>query len=116
MTPGEAGRVLAKAAAFDQRTVGHADALAWAEALDGIDHADALAAVTGHYRVSTSRIMPADVRRLANEERLRTQNDRIATSPTCEHGVVGGEILRLCALCRRESVQAEPSTSRRETP
>lgn len=65
MTPGDAARVLAKAAAFDQRTVGDADIAAWAEALDDIDLGDALAAVTRHYSTSTDRLMPVHVIRIA---------------------------------------------------
>lgn len=62
MTPADAARVLAKAAAFDQRTVGEADVRAWHEALSDLDAGDALAAVTRHYRQRTERIMPAHVR------------------------------------------------------
>lgn len=67
MTPGDAARVLAKAAAFDQRTVGAADVAAWHEALSDLDAADALAAVARHYSTSEQRIMPVHVRRLARE-------------------------------------------------
>lgn len=63
MTPAETARVLAKASAFDQRTVGQADVLAWHEALADLDFADAMAAVTRHYADHTERIMPAHIRR-----------------------------------------------------
>jgi hypothetical protein len=80
MTPAEAARVLAKAAAFDQRTVGRADAMAWAEALEDVAPDDALAAVARHYRDSTDRIMPAHVNRItdeiARERRRREIGDR----------------------------------------
>lgn len=69
MTPGDTARVLAKAAAFDQRTVGQADVAAWHEALADLDAADALAAVTRHYAASEQRIMPVHVRRLATDLR-----------------------------------------------
>lgn len=63
MTPADTARVLAKAAAYDQRTVGHADVLAWHEALGDLDPTDALTAVTRHYRDNTDRLMPAHIRR-----------------------------------------------------
>lgn len=69
MNPIDIGNVLAKAAAFDQRTVGQADILAWHEALQDLDAGDALAAVTRHYASSEQRIMPVHVRRIATELR-----------------------------------------------
>lgn len=64
--------VLAKASLFDQ-AFAHPDlgiAVAWAEALQDIDPADALAAVTAHYsQPSPNRIMPGDV--LAGVKQLR---------------------------------------------
>lgn len=69
MTPAEAAKLLAKAAAFDQRTIGRADALAWAEVLADISFDDALDAVTTHYAESTERLMPAHVRRIAVSRR-----------------------------------------------
>ena len=69
MQPADAAILLAKCAAFDNRTVGRADAEAWAEALDDVRLPDALAAVTVWYRDNRERIMPADVRRLVAEAR-----------------------------------------------
>lgn len=76
MTPSEVARVLAKASAFDQRTVGAADVAAWHEILHRVELADALDAVRDHYTGSTDRLMPADVVRLARlsrDERRRRQ-------------------------------------------
>jgi len=70
MRPHEAAELLALAAAFDQRTVGEADALAWAEALGNINQADARTAVTEHYRHETRRLMPVDV--LTGVRRIRS--------------------------------------------
>lgn len=64
MTPAEVARVLAKASAFDQRTVGQADVLAWHEVLGDLAFADAMAAVSKHYADRTERIMPAHIRSL----------------------------------------------------
>ena len=81
MTPQDVGRLLAKAAAFDQRTVGDVDVLAWCEAIGDLDAADALAAVSRFYATVTERrIMPGDVRTLAAEidrERRRQQREAI---------------------------------------
>jgi hypothetical protein len=57
--------VLAKAAAYDRRTVGEADIMAWHEAIGDLDVVDALQAVAAHYRDSTDWLMPAHVRRIA---------------------------------------------------
>jgi hypothetical protein len=67
MTPADVARVLAKAAAFDQRTVGSADVAAWYEAIGDLDAGDALAAVTRHYRSADQRIMPSHLRQLVAE-------------------------------------------------
>lgn len=65
MTPAEVIDVLTKCAAYDQRTVGEGDVLAWYEILDRTDVADAFAAVRLHYAESRDRAMPADIRKLA---------------------------------------------------
>lgn len=75
MTPGDTARVLAKIAAFDQRTIGEADVLAWHEVIGHLDAASCMAAVTTHYRENTTRIMPADVRKLATDIRVRQRSD-----------------------------------------
>lgn len=81
MTPEDVIDVLAKAAAFDQRTVGQADVLAWHEILHRIERDDALDAVAKHYAESRERLMPADVVRLGRIARLdRERAARIRTS------------------------------------
>lgn len=65
ISPAQAAKLLAFASAIDQRTVGEADALAWADLLDGLDFDRCVDAVRRHYRESTDRLMPAHVRRLA---------------------------------------------------
>lgn len=79
MSPADVAKVLAKASAFDQRTVGAADVAAWHEVLADVQLADALAAVTRHYADQTERLMPAHVRRLAREgerDRRRVERER----------------------------------------
>lgn len=79
MTPADVAKVLAKAAAFDQRTVGEADVLAWYEVIGDLDVADALAAISRHYREHAERVMPADVIRIVAEiERERRREARLA--------------------------------------
>lgn len=84
MTPEEVVDVLMKAAAFDQRTIGQADVLAWHEVIGRIDREDALTAVTRHYTESRDRIMPADVVRLVRvirEERQRPERHEVRELP-----------------------------------
>lgn len=64
MTPQEASRVLAKAAAYDNRQPDQAAALAWSEALDrDLPLQDALRIVAEHYSDERAWIMPADINR-----------------------------------------------------
>lgn len=61
MTPAEALEVLARAAAYDQRTAGRADAEAWSAALPDVPPGPAIAAVVAWYREHRERVMPSDV-------------------------------------------------------
>jgi hypothetical protein len=65
MTPQETGAVLAKMAVYDQRNVSPTDVMAWHEVIGHLELQDCLTAVTTHYRESSQRAMPADIRRLA---------------------------------------------------
>lgn len=62
MTPDEVIDLLTAAAAFDRRTVGMADAMAWQAVVGDLPYDDALAAVRAHYTESTDWLMPAHVR------------------------------------------------------
>ncbi|QNJ58027.1 hypothetical protein SEA_JKSYNGBOY_53 [Gordonia phage JKSyngboy] len=67
----ETAQLLAKIAAFDQRTVGDGDVLAWHEALSDLPYDLAAQAVShwhGHTETSR-RMMPANVRRVADDMR-----------------------------------------------
>jgi hypothetical protein len=75
MTRGDIARVLAAAAARDNRSVGDADILAWHQDIGDLEFTDALEAVSMHYRESTDRIMPAHVRQLA--KRIRDERRRV---------------------------------------
>lgn len=59
MKPSEAAMILTKISAYDRRTIGDADAEAWAEALDGqVTIKDALTAIRDHFRESSDWLMP----------------------------------------------------------
>jgi hypothetical protein len=80
VSPEECAAVLAAAALRDNRTVGPADVLAWLQDIGDLDPADALAAVSRHYRETTERLMPAHVRRIATElgrERRRIHREHL---------------------------------------
>jgi len=81
VTPAEVARVLAKASAFDQRTIGETDVAAWHEILGRLDYADALGAVTRHYTETRERIMPADVIRHARSIREDRRGKGVAGRP-----------------------------------
>ncbi len=62
MNRAEAATLLTVAAAFDQRTIGETDAVAWSEALRRYGLAECRDAVIAHYAESTDRVMPAHIR------------------------------------------------------
>jgi hypothetical protein len=69
----EAGVLLSVAAAFDSRTIGEADAMAWSAALADTSFDDARDAVIAHYADFTDRVMPAHIKtrvRVARRERV----------------------------------------------
>lgn len=63
MNLSETARALALVQAFDQRTVGEADVIAWQSLLPDAALEDVEAAVRQHYAAETARIMPAHVLR-----------------------------------------------------
>lgn len=81
MTPADTARVLAKAAAFDHRTIGRSDVAAWHEVLGDLAVDDALAAVTAHYRGTGERLMPSDVRRIVVAKRNERHDRAAITAP-----------------------------------
>lgn len=74
MNQEQAGIVLAKCSAFDNRKPSLAVAQAWSEALDpSVTMPDALAIVVAHYAQSRDWIMPVDI----NRESRRIQRERL---------------------------------------
>jgi hypothetical protein len=63
MTPEETGQLLGTCAAYDRRTVGEADVIAWFRVLGDLPYTGCEAAVIAHYTDSSDWIMPADIRR-----------------------------------------------------
>lgn len=63
MNKSETARALALMQAFDQRTVGDADVIAWHGVLADAAFPDVTEAIKDHYAENTDRIMPAHVRR-----------------------------------------------------
>lgn len=76
MTIEETIDILTAAAAFDRRTIGKADAVAWHAAIGDLDLDDCRAAVIAHYTDTTDWLMPAHVRKRVRAMR----NERIASS------------------------------------
>lgn len=75
MTPAQTAELLALAAAFDRRTLGKTDVLAWHTVLTDIDYEAAKQAVTQHYATETRWIMPADIRTAVHTTRANTAAD-----------------------------------------
>lgn len=69
MTRAETAGLLALCSAFDSRTIGDTDVLAWYDLLVNTPYDDAKAAVRAHYARESSRIMPADL--LAGVRQIR---------------------------------------------
>lgn len=69
MEPEAIGDVLAVAAAFDNRTVGDADCIAWYRAIGHLNQQEVEEAIIAHYTETTDRIMPAHV--LARVSKIR---------------------------------------------
>lgn len=74
MNRSDTAKLLAFCAAYDQRTIGEADVLAWYEAIESpwvpnIDLDEAKAAVTSHYRETPQRITVADVLKRVKTDR-----------------------------------------------
>jgi hypothetical protein len=114
VTPREVAKVLAKAAVFDQRNVDAPDVAAWQETIGDLAFGDAIQAVSEHYRATSERITPAELRRVVHEAvaaRNRAGDEGWVSRScgradcTCTHGydpVAGG-------ACDRGWIEIEPS-------
>lgn len=114
MTPADASELLTIAAAFDRRTIGKADAIAWADALQGLDVADCGDAIRDHFRDSTEYLMPAHVRR--GVQRIRDERIRAYFSePDYDKDDVHGG-LRAIRRARRAVGDGQPAGQVLELP
>lgn len=84
MTLDETIDLLTVAAAYDKRTVGKADAMAWHAAVGDLNFEDSKAAVIAHYTETTDWLMPAHVRRRVREIRDRRLQDAKIPPPPPE--------------------------------
>lgn len=76
VTLDQAASLLAVAAAFDQRTIGRADATAWQAALTDLDFEASRDAVVEHYRSHRERVTVADIRGQVRAAQRRRAEDR----------------------------------------
>lgn len=74
MNMAEAARLLSACAAYDRRTIGDVDVMAWHKALGGLEFTDALEGVSQHYTRTKDWIMPSDV--IAEVKIIRAERER----------------------------------------
>jgi hypothetical protein len=84
VTPDETIDLLSVAAAFDRRTTGESDVIAWHAAVGDLDFADSRTAVIAHYQQSRDWVMPADVRTRVKAMRRDRLEREIASAPPAE--------------------------------
>lgn len=78
MTLDETIDLLTTCAAYDRRTIGKSDAVAWHAVVRDLPFTDAQQAVFAHYSESREWIMPADVRsRVKRKQRDEAERGRI---------------------------------------
>jgi hypothetical protein len=80
----ETALILAQMQAYDQRTVGESDVIAWQALLADASFQDCQEAVRQHYAEETDRIMPAHVRRLVRDI---TRARQVSPWAPGQHGV-----------------------------
>lgn len=113
MTPSQTAELLTFCAAFDRRTIGKADVLAWHTVLDDIDPDEARTAVTAHYRAQTRWIMPADIRNAV----LAIHRDRLDrhTEAHPPAGDTGDHTYQAALLAERRAI-ASGTTAPHDVP
>jgi hypothetical protein len=78
VTRAEAAQLLALAQAYDRRTVGRADVMAWADALQDLHPNECADAIREYFRDSDGWLMPSHVRAIVKAKRA-DKADRRAT-------------------------------------
>lgn len=84
MTIEETIDLLTAAAAFDRRTVGKADAVAWHAAIGDLRFEDCQEAVIAHYRETSDWLMPTHVRQRVRAVRAHRIEDAEVPAPPSE--------------------------------
>jgi hypothetical protein len=74
-------------AAFNNRTIGEADVIAWQSVLPDVELADAEEAVRRHYAEHTEYLMPAHIRRLVRD--IHTEREALARDTGWAAGQAG---------------------------
>lgn len=87
MNLSETALMLAQMQAYDQRTVGESDVIAWHALLGDAPFEDCQEAVRRHYAEQTDRIMPAHVRRLVRD--IHGEREAVARSTGWAPGQAG---------------------------
>lgn len=75
----ETANLLTSMSAYDQRTIGESDVIAWQAVLSDAPFEDCVEAVKRHYAEQTDRMMPAHVRRLVRDIRREREMAARAT-------------------------------------
>ncbi|WBP89488.1 zinc finger domain-containing protein [Kitasatospora cathayae] len=75
MTPSQVAELLTMASAFDRRTVGKTDVMAWHLVLRDVDFEQAQTAVAAHYADTRDWIMPSDIRHRVRKQREQAAAD-----------------------------------------
>lgn len=106
MNLSETALMLAQMQAYDQRTVGESDVIAWQALLVDASFQDCQEAIRQHYSESTDRIMPAHVRRLVRDmERAR----QVSPWAPGQHGIPRGEAVPEVATGQRLALSDLPA-------
>lgn len=87
MNLSETARLLSMIAAYNNRTIGEADVVAWQSVLPDVPLADAEEAVRRHYAEHTEWMMPAHVRRLVRD--IAQERQAMATATGWAPGQAG---------------------------
>jgi hypothetical protein len=78
MTQDEAGLLLVHSAAYDKRTIGEPDVLAWHRALGDLSFTACQDAIDAYYREHREPIMPSDIRHGVREARPKPYERTVA--------------------------------------
>lgn len=117
MTPAETAELLGFCAAFDRRTVGKADVLAWQTVLADLPFDAARQAVIQHYATETRWIMPANIRNAVRAARAETAADIQGPGlPPAVPDADPDDVAAYLAAVRQQRVRAADGVSTRPRP